>query len=140
MQNTRPELVYGFFCEFVRVEASGQITPIGIWGEACRFQTKPPLVFPALSFHAFLRNPGKKPYKAKLRLTIPGQAVPVEVEAPVIGSADHTSQNLVFNFAGVPIAGPGEIVASIHIDCEPPIEQEFRLKIEFQPQAAPAVH
>jgi len=140
MKNTQPELVYGFFCEFVRVEASGQITPIGIWGEACKFLGKPPLVLPALSFHAFMRNPGKKPYKANLRLTIPGQAAPVDVEAPVIGSANHNSQNLVFNFAGVPIIGPGEIVASVHIDCEPPINQEFRLKIEFQPQAAPAIH
>lgn len=130
------ELMYGFFCEFVRAEVSGQTTPVGIWGETCRLGAAPPAVLPSLAFHAYVQGLGKKAYRFKLKITFPGGGTPVEVEAPLGGNPGMTSQNLNFNMMGVQLPVAGEIIAKVHINTTPPIEREFRLKIEFKPEGA----
>ena len=133
MKAPQLELAYGFFCEFIRLEATGQITPVGIWGDTCRLSGNPPAILPTLAFHAFLRGVGKAPHKFKLKVTFPGNFNPLEVEVPLVVGDGQTTQNLNFNMAGINILGVGEIVAKVQIDTAPPIEREFRLKVEFQP-------
>jgi len=140
MKTNQIEIAYGFFCEMVRVEASGQITPVGIWGEGCTLAGKPPLILPSLAFHAFVKNLGKESHKFKFKVIFPGTANPIEIEEQLGGGAGHTSQNLNFHMAGVPLSAPGDIVATLHLDTTPPVEREFRLKVDFQPQAKPVVN
>jgi hypothetical protein len=134
MKTTPLELVYAFFCETVRVEASGQITPVGIWGDTIKFEGKAPTVLPALAFHAFIRNIGKKSLKCKIQFTFPGVIKPWEMVAPIKGTDLQTSQNLNVNLAGIPISATGDVVARVHIDSTPPVEREFRLHLAFPAQ------
>jgi hypothetical protein len=138
MKTAPVELVYGFFCESVRVEASGQITPVGIWGDTLKFEEKAPAVLPALAFHAFIRNIGKKPLKCRLHITFPGVMKPLEMVAPIKGTDLLTSQNLNLNLAGIPIPKAGDVVAEVHIDSTPPITREFRLHMMFPTQKVTA--
>ena len=135
--NTSPlELVYAFFCETVRLEASGQISPIGIWGDTVKFAVNAPALMPCLAFHAFVRNLGLNPLKFRLKVTFPGKAKPVEVEMPLQGNEVQTCQNVNFNNAGLQITEPGDVVAHVRIDSTPPIDREFRLQMVFPPQSA----
>lgn len=135
--NTSPlELVYAFFCETVRLEASGQISPIGIWGDTVNFAGNAPALMPCLAFHAFVRNVGLNPLKFKLEMTFPGKAEPLTVEMKLQGNEVQTCQNVNFNMAGLQITEPGDVVAHVRIDSTPPIDREFCLHLGFQPQSA----
>jgi hypothetical protein len=135
MSAQQPKIVYGLFCEFIRMEMSGQTTAIGIWGETCRVGASAPVVLPALAFHAYICNLGRVAYNAKIKVAFPGKAAPVEMTAPVSSEQIQDSQNLNVNMSPVHITEAGDVVATIELDTTPPIRREFRLHIEFQPGA-----
>ena len=137
MTTQQPEIVYGLFCEFIRMEMSGQITPIGIWGETCRIGTAAPAVLPALAFHAYIRNLGRVAFNTKVKVAFPGKTFPMEMTAPVKSEQAQESQNLNINMMAVQIPEAGDVVATIELDTKPPIRREFRLHFEFQPGVAP---
>ena len=137
MNSPQPEILYGLFCEFVRVEKSGQVSPVGIWGESCLLETKAPGTFPQLTFYSLIRNHGHLSYKAKLRVTLPGRPTPIELEISAKGDPLQLSQNLIFNLMGVPISESGDVVALLQLDTGPPLEREFRLHVDFRPQVTP---
>ena len=129
------EIVYGLFAEFTRLEMSGQITAIGILGETCRIAAPPPIMLPALAFYAYVRNPEHLALNAKIQITLPGNPTPMEFNTPIKADTSQDGHNLNINMMSLPIPGPGVVVAKIHLDTTPPVEREFRLRLDFQPGA-----
>jgi hypothetical protein len=134
-----PVIEYGFFCEQIRVEASGQITPIGIWGETYLVREAVPLIIPSLALHVFVRNPGRQALRCTVTLSAHGQTAPLVMEAPIISHPEATSQNLNFNMAWVELRAYGEVAANVSINTVPPVTRQFRLRVARHPEAAGGV-
>ena len=135
-----PELRYAFFCEFVRPEADGKTTAIGLWGDRCVVQSAAPALLPALGLHAFIANPDGIQCVIEIKLTLPDmEPIIHEVDLQVVPG--KTGTNVNFNLFGLPLNQPGEVVAEITIKSDPPSIRRVVLDVSFQPPgiASPAM-
>lgn len=138
MSNHQIEIALGVFCEIARLEKTGQVSAIGIWGTTCLVDaTTPPVTLSSLAFLAQIANPDHHEYRATLTVSFPG------VPAPVVNSIEVTgeklkvqdAQNFILQMFTPNILEFGDIVATVHLETDPPVEQEFRLAI--QPSMGP---
>ena len=130
---TRAQIQYGVFCELIRVESTGQITAVGMWGRVIRLQGYGPAILPNLSFHAYLWNPDEETLKADASFTIPGLVQNPKFTVPVTPEKGMNGYNLNFALAGVPLTESGEITLCLEINTDPPIVENYKLDVQFMP-------
>jgi hypothetical protein len=134
-----PDVTFAFLCEDLRIEAGGQVTAVGIWGERIELSELPGLL---RSFAIFLhvRNPERRPYVTRLRIEGPFAEGFGPIDSPgslpSLDEADPTlsSVNLSIMLAPVPLARPGKIVVTFSIESEPPIEKRLELEVVKGPR------
>ena len=133
MTEERPEIEYGFFCEFVRPEQNGKTTAIGMWGDVCRYEGAPPAPMPNLGLHVYIANRRQIPYNVVVRLDIPGLPEPAEFRFALASSPGAVGSNLNLNIANLVFTEPGRVRAKVIIEADPPVERDFVLRVEFLP-------
>lgn len=120
----RPATVlYGFFCEDIRLEADSRVSAIGLLGSS--FQLPAPGLLRSLAFHAHIYNPDSVAYPFRVRVEIPGMTSPFEQVsqlAPNPAGGASTGHNLNIAFGSIPLRASGTIQAQISVDCAPPSE------------------
>jgi len=131
--NSTVRIIYGFFCEHLRQEASGQTTAIGLWGTEWRIATAGPVTAPSLSFHAFVTNPKQIPISGNATFQLPGVDQKIEIPLNIQIAEGMTGHNINLTIGNVPIAKPGQATVRLQFNCEPPIDEEFSLEIRFIP-------
>ena len=128
------DIAYGLFCEFVRSEATGKVTLIGVWPDQCRFLSAPPGLLPNIGLVIYVRNPRQQPLHGRLRVYWPGTAAPIEIPIDVPAPPSAGGTYLVFNFANPVFPTPGRLVA--RIDLAPLAPRDYAVEIAFEPPGA----
>jgi hypothetical protein len=129
------KLLYGFFCEHLRTEAGGQTTAIGLWGTECRLQSDPPFLLRSLSFHAYLENPDQAPLNGHATFDIPGMGISPVIPIKMEGQGGMVGNNINLAVGPILIPHSGTVKVCLHMDADPPLDQEFTLRINFMPPA-----
>lgn len=133
-------LVYGFFCEDLRAEQSGQVSAIGLWGPQVSVVAFPALV--RFAFHAFVENADEEaPFT--ITITVPGQPAPPAMNDVLRPTPATVGQNFNISLGNVPLTEPGEMRVRFQIEGREPIDQTFTLRVALaaratDPPAAPA--
>lgn len=119
-------LLYGFFCEDLRTEASGQITAVGLWGAQCNVAAFPGLR--SFAFHAFVENTDEEaPFV--ITIAVPGQPEAPPVQDVIRPTPNTVGQNFNIMIGPVPLDGPGEIRVRFQIQAREPVDTTFTLRI-----------
>lgn len=130
-------VLYGFFCELLRAESSGQVTAIGLWGSECRIAASLPASLPSLSFHAFVLNPDQAPVKARLKLEIPGSPSPDPVEMDLISKQGNVGHAINFTMLNVPVLAPAMARMTLELIAETTITKIFEMNIRSMAPGQP---
>ena len=114
------------------MEASGQVTAIGLFGEEWRIASNGPVLVPSLAFHAYVSNPKQEPLNGTLTFLFSENPQPIVMPLMIPPAPGMAGTNLAINIGGI-VVNMGQIVVKLSLQADPPIDQEFYLNVRFTP-------
>jgi hypothetical protein len=133
------QILFGFFSEDARVERTGQITAVGMWGGTLTLAGTPHTLR-SIAFNAYVENPELRPYRFSIRIEGPlglGPTLPLVHEGQMQVDSQRSSHFLGLIMGPALVLQPGAIRATLRIESEPPIEKVFTLEVRHGPVGAP---
>lgn len=130
---TSPEILFGFMCELIRIENSGQATAIGLWGSEWRLAGAPPVIVPAFTVFAFVDNPDQILLEGECVISVPGLDAPIRVPISVPPTPGMSGTNIVMTTRNLPLNAEGTIRATINLGQGASLTKELTLRVRFMP-------
>lgn len=134
-----PTIRYGFFCEDTRLEKTGQITAVGLWGDTLHVSSFPAAIR-AVAFTAYADNPESATLRFGIRLEGPFARPPGdlgELFGEIPGQVGKTGSFFGFVTGGLTFSGPGTLSATVRLTDQPDSERTFTLEIALAPAPSP---
>lgn len=120
-------ILFGLFCEDLRIEQSLQVTAVGIWGSEVQVPAFP-AVLKSIAFFACVDNPELLAYPFTITVDLLDGA-PRTFRDVIDTSEGRTAQTFNIVFGPVMIGRPGVVRATFILETTPPEVAVFELGV-----------